>query len=188
METTRDKILKTTFLLMLEKGYDKILVSDIQSELGISRGLLYRYFKSKSDLIFSACREYFYDRHFAVDIDYSKLTLRQFLDYAELALAKIVDLNGQNVEILKYNTLYSSLIHINGKFTLVALEEFSKARLVIHNAIKRGEIKELPENFVGATILGILGRTSYITETPSNEYVFKRIIEDVNTFYNLIKK
>ena len=42
METTRDKILKATFLLMLEKGYDKILVSDIQQELGISRGLLYR--------------------------------------------------------------------------------------------------------------------------------------------------
>ncbi len=188
MENTRDKILKTTFLLMLDKGYDKILVSDIQSQLGISRGLLYRYFKGKAELIFSACREYFYDRHFDAEIDYSKLTLREFLDYAELALAKIVDLNGQNVEILKYNTLYSSILHVNGKFTRVALEEFSKARLVIHNAIKRGEIKELPENFVGATILGILGRTSYITETPSNEYVFKRIVEDVDTFYELIKK
>ena len=29
----------------LEKGYDKVLVSDIQNQLGISRGLLYKYFK-----------------------------------------------------------------------------------------------------------------------------------------------
>ncbi|MFR6034099.1 MAG: helix-turn-helix domain-containing protein [Bacilli bacterium] len=41
--------MKTTFLLLLEKGYDKVLVSDIQNELGISRGLLYRYFKAKTN-------------------------------------------------------------------------------------------------------------------------------------------
>lgn len=58
-QTTRDKILKTTFLLLLEKGYDRVLVSDIQDRLGISRGLMYRYFKSKSELFFEACRKYF---------------------------------------------------------------------------------------------------------------------------------
>lgn len=63
-QTTRDKILKTTFLLLLEKGYDRVLVSDIQDRLGISRGLMYRYFKSKSELFFEACRKYFYDKFF----------------------------------------------------------------------------------------------------------------------------
>ena len=53
---TKDKILKTTFLLLLEKGYDKVLVSDIQNELGISRGLLYRYFKGKDELVYTACK------------------------------------------------------------------------------------------------------------------------------------
>ena len=58
---------------------------------------------------------------------------------------------------------------------------------MIHNAIKRAEIKDLPENFIGATILAIFGRTSYITETPSNVYICKRIIEDITQFYNLIR-
>ena len=56
-QNTRDKILKTTFLLLLEKGYDRVLVSDIQATLGISRGLMYRYFKSKSELFFEAARK-----------------------------------------------------------------------------------------------------------------------------------
>ena len=187
MLTTRDKILRTTFFLMLDKGYDKILVSDIQNELGISRGLLYRYFKGKSELIFVACREFFYDNFFAKDIDYSTLTLREFLDYSEIAISHMTNIDGIEVSILKYNTLYSSILQINPRFAKVVDSEFAKARLVIRNAIERGEIKKLPENFVGATILAILGRTSYITEFPSNEYICHRIVEDVNRFYDLIK-
>ena len=65
--------------------------------------------------------------------------------------------------------------------------EFENARKVIRNAIKRKEIKNFPENFVGATILAIFGRTSYITKTPSNKYICKRILEDIANFYELIK-
>jgi len=187
MLSTREKILRTTFLLMLEKGYDKVLVSDIQNQLGISRGLLYKYFKGKSDLIFTACREFFYDRYFDPNIDYSILTLRQFLDFSEIAISKMTNIDGVEISILKYNTLYSSILQVSRKFADVADGEFGKARLVIHNAIERGEIKKVSENFVGATILAILGRTSYITEYPSNAYICKRIVEDVNRFYDLIK-
>ena len=187
MLTTREKILRTTFLLMLEKGYDKILVSDIQNELGISRGLLYRYFKGKSELIFAACREFFYDKFFDKNIDYSTLTLREFLNYSEIAISHMTNIDGVEVSILKYNTLYSSILQVSPKFAEVVDGEFGKARLVIKNAIERGEIKKIPENFVGGTILAILGRTSYITEFPSNEYICHRIVEDVNRFYDLIK-
>ena len=55
-QSTRDKILQTTFLLLIKKGYDRVLVSDIQESLGISRGLLYRYFNGKTELFFEACR------------------------------------------------------------------------------------------------------------------------------------
>ncbi len=184
---TKDKILKATFLLLLEKGYDRVLVSDIQSLLGMSRGLLYRYFKSKNELFFAACREYFYDRYFR-GADYSNMTLREFLEHAKSAVLDITNLDGTEIGMLQYNTLYSALIQCQPRFNRVALEEFAKAREVIHNSIVRGEVKELPENFIGATLLAIFGRTSYITETPSNEYVKKRIIEDVDTFYSLIRR
>lgn len=188
MTSTREKILKATFLLMLEKGYDNILVSDIQRRLGISRGLLYRYFKGKSELIFCACSEFFYNRFFDENIDYSQITLRQFLDYAFAAMRRFTNIDGHEVPMLKYNTLYSAMLQTNKKFAAEAMVEFGKARTVIDNAMRRGEIKTLPDNFVGGTILAIFGRTSYITEPPSNEYVCKRIVEDIDRFYDLIKK
>lgn len=184
---TREKILRATFLLMIKKGFDKILVSDIQNALGISRGLLYRYFNGKAELVFSACREYFYDRYFDRGLDYANMTMREFLDRAEIAVSRMTNIDGVEVEIMKYNTLYSSILQVNPRFALVAQAEFDKARLVIRNAIRRGEIKKLPENFVGATILAIFGRTSYITDTPSNAYICRRVIEDANRFYDLIK-
>ena len=52
---------------------------------------------------------------------------------------------------------------------------------------KKYLVKKLPENFIGATILAIYGRTSYITATPSNAYICKRILEDIGRFYELIK-
>ena len=59
----------------------------------------------------------------------------------------------------------------------------------VMNLKKRGEIKdEISDDFIGATILSILGRTTYITETPTDNYVRKRIAEDLENFYNLIKK
>ncbi len=184
---TKEKILKTTFLLLLEKGYDKVLVSDIQNELGISRGLLYRYFRGKDELVFHACKEYFYDRYFT-GVDYDKMSLKDFFAHAADAVMKITTMDGRDIDMLKYNTLYSALIQGQPKFKDFVLLEFDKARKVIRNAIKRGEIKKLPENFVGATLLAILGRTSYITSTPSREYVRSRILSDIRQFYDLIKK
>lgn len=184
---TKDKILKTTFLLLLEKGYDKVLVSDIQNELGISRGLLYRYFKGKDELVYTACKEYFYNRYFD-GVDYDKISLKDFFEHAADAVIKITTMDGKNIDMLKYNTLYSAFIQGQPKFKSFVLLEFDKARKVIRNAIKKGEIKKLPENFVGATILAILGRTSYITSTPSREYVRSRILSDIQQFYELIKK
>ena len=55
MKDTREKILEKTFMLLIRKGYDSVSVSDIQKELGMSRGLLYCYFKNKSDLILAVC-------------------------------------------------------------------------------------------------------------------------------------
>lgn len=185
-ETTKDKILRTTFLLLLEKGYDGVIISDIQNALGISRGLLYRYFKNKNELVFAACREYFYDRYFN-DADYDTMSLRDFIDHTCKAIHSITNFYGNEIEMLKYNTLYSTFIQKDADFKLIALMEFDKARKVIRNAIARKEIKCLPENFIGATILAILGRTSYITPSPTNKYIIGRILEDVEQFYNLIK-
>lgn len=172
-------------MLLLEKGYDKVSISEIQHKLGISRGLLYCYFKSKSDLIFEACRTYFFDR-FMTDLDFDKITLRQFITHVHDVVFALTKIDKKEIDIIRYNTLCSNLLN-NKDFEMFALKQFSLARKVIRNAKKSGEIKDLPESFVGATLLAILGRTSYITETPTKTYIRARILEDIETFYTLIK-
>ena len=188
VDRTREKILKTTFLLLLRKGFDSVLVSDIQKHTGLSRGLLYRYYKNKSALVSAACREFFYDRYFG-DFDYDNSTLREFFEHVEYAIRNITHFEGHEIEMLKYNTLYSSLIQSKPEYKDFAQQEFAKARRLIKNAIASGEIKaDLPDNFVGATVLAIVGRTSYFTKVPSNAVICERIVRDLWIFYSLIRK
>lgn len=186
-KNTREKILETTFLLLLENGVDKVSISHIQQKLGISRGLLYCYFKGKSELVFKACQSYFFDRYLD-DLDFDTITLRDFISHVRDVIFALTKIGGHEIDIIRYNTLCSNLLLHNPDFRNCALAKFSSARKVIHNAVISGEIKDLPESFVGATILAILGRTSYITETPSKSYVRSRILEDLENFYELIKK
>lgn len=65
---TRDKIIEQTFILLLDKGYDGVSISNIQSALGISRGLLYHYFGSKEALFFETIKHNFIT-NFKVDLE-----------------------------------------------------------------------------------------------------------------------
>lgn len=185
MNQTREKILQTTFSLLIRKGFDSVSVGDIQSELGISRGLLYCYFKNKSDLVLEACKRFFFDGYLA-SIDLGEISLKDFIAHVIRVHSSLATCGETRYDILCYNTLYSTVIMREPRFQQYALAEFSKAVAVINNAKKRGEIKDLPANFVGATMLSILGRTTYITETPSDEYVRRRIAEDLWQFYELV--
>ncbi|MDX8415366.1 TetR/AcrR family transcriptional regulator [Intestinicryptomonas porci] len=186
MKITREKILEAAFFLMVETGYDDISIGDIQKFLGISRGLLYFYFKNKEDLVFHACRHFFFDGYLT-DIDLENITLKDFLIHVVKVEDELLRCGEHTIDILRYNIVYSRAILRDERFKKYSIEEFTKAMMVIRNAKLRGEIKDLSEKFVGATLLSILGRTTYITKTPNGDYVKKRIVEDIWNFYNLIK-
>ncbi len=48
---TRKKILEAARKAILEKGFDKVSVSDIAKEAGVATGSFYTYFKKKEDII-----------------------------------------------------------------------------------------------------------------------------------------
>jgi AcrR family transcriptional regulator len=50
-ETRKKEIMDTALELFANEGFDKTSVSKIAGKAGISKGLLYNYFKSKEDLI-----------------------------------------------------------------------------------------------------------------------------------------
>jgi TetR/AcrR family transcriptional regulator, repressor for uid operon len=47
----RDRILRATFKVLSRHGYGKLNLSDVAAQAGISRPTLYKFFKSKDDLL-----------------------------------------------------------------------------------------------------------------------------------------
>lgn len=50
---TCDDIIAVAYRLFIEKGYEKTSVQDIINELGLSKGAIYHYFKSKEEILHS---------------------------------------------------------------------------------------------------------------------------------------
>lgn len=55
--TTRDAVERTALGLMLRDGYAQVSVEDIAREAGIGRTTFFRYFKSKSSVVWAAFNE-----------------------------------------------------------------------------------------------------------------------------------
>jgi len=52
VEERRQEIIDTAKKLFIKYGFDKTQVSDISKEMGVAQGLVYHYFKSKTDLLY----------------------------------------------------------------------------------------------------------------------------------------
>lgn len=50
MTDTKERIMQTALTMFARKGYDAVSVSDIAGALGITKGALYRHYKSKRDI------------------------------------------------------------------------------------------------------------------------------------------
>jgi len=60
MKYSREYILRRAFDVFMDKGYDSASISVLQTELSMSRGAMYRYFKNKEELFISVIDEYFF--------------------------------------------------------------------------------------------------------------------------------
>ena len=50
MKTNKDEIMLTALKLFAERGFEAVSTSMIASELGITKGALYRHYKSKQEI------------------------------------------------------------------------------------------------------------------------------------------
>ena len=50
MTDTKERIMQTALDMFSCRGYEAVSVSDIAGELGITKGALYRHYKSKRDI------------------------------------------------------------------------------------------------------------------------------------------
>ena len=51
------EIIDTASILFIENGYDKTQISDIAKQMNVAQGLIYHYFKSKTELLYAVIDE-----------------------------------------------------------------------------------------------------------------------------------
>jgi len=56
LEKRREQIEITSVALFSERGYFQTTIEDISNKIGVGKGLIYRYFKDKNDVLFCALR------------------------------------------------------------------------------------------------------------------------------------
>ncbi|MBS1485765.1 MAG: TetR/AcrR family transcriptional regulator [Opitutales bacterium] len=190
MKNAKELILEHTFILMLERGLDGVSVSGLQEATGLSRGLLYRYYKSKDELILEVCKRYFFERYFTFDVNLNEISLGDFINLAEKSarhlFKSLENISGKKINILRYNMLYADVLDRLPQFKDYAASEIKKMRIVLKNAISRGEIKDLPVDFLENVLLDILGRVACLSS--GNNPKISDIFKDSKRFYKLIKK
>ena len=134
MKNAKELILEHTFILMLERGLDGVSVSGLQEATGLSRGLLYRYYKNKDELILEVCKRYFFERYFTFDVNLNEISLGDFINLAEKSakhlFKSLENISGKKVNILRYNMLYAEVLDRLPQFRDYAASEIKKMRIV----------------------------------------------------------
>jgi len=151
----KEIILKKTFNLLLTKGFDAVSISDIQKETGLSRGLLYHYFKNKEDLFIQVTEKYFIQIY---DYNVSKTeecTVYEFTDYIckrfRKTIKSITDIvtemdSTTNVSLLNYHFLFYQVIQrddvFRDKYKNTIEKELISWKFALKNSIGKGELRK----------------------------------------------
>lgn len=73
-----------------KQGYDSTSMEDVATEAGVSRRTLYRYFKSKEDLVFEQPRQWFEIQQTAIESRSDKESTRELFHRAILDVASAI--------------------------------------------------------------------------------------------------
>lgn len=132
--TKKDEILRASIRLINEKGLQNTSTTDIAKEVGIARGTLYHYYKTKEDII---------------DALVLKATDELFDQAVKASKNKELDIPlriAATVQALNLNTEYGRILleHIN-----------KEENLLLHHRVQRLMMETLPQIFTGIIREGI---------------------------------
>jgi len=190
----REKIMRHTFKLLLEKGLEGVSITDIQKSVGMSRALIYHYFKNKDELLKESCRTYFILRyHTAADASIAKMTCLDIIDVMIDTLKNIEkelssDSDSTPVRIENYNILFYNSIR-KYKEMRDCMRQYSDYFLqVFKKGIERGEIKKSvnPETLSNFMLYVFDGVSNYHCQSSRDE-IYKKMRSELLEIYKWVK-
>ena len=199
MKDRKEYILEKAFDVFMSKGYDSASITVLQKELGMSRGAMYRYFKSKEELFFEVINRYVFgliDRFLPkVADDITLIGLIEYLYRYHRKLYIYLDKHNMETRFLNFTALMiQAAKHYPGfieKIKKATDESLKLWKMAIINSIAKNEIRD----DVDVNILaGIFSAGSKNLEDIEHEFeskfmkkarIWKR---DKEYLYSLIKK
>lgn len=98
-EQTIDKIISISYMLFIEKGYEKTSIQDIMNELGLSKGAIYHHFKSKEEILYAVLNKEKENANLYLQkliSESNELTAKDKLKYILLKLSSNENINTTN--------------------------------------------------------------------------------------------
>lgn len=116
-EQWKDEILDTAQMLFLSKGYEETSVSDIMEAVGGAKGMFYRFFKSKEEIMHALGDRMFYENN-PFEVVKGRSDLNGLQKIREMLMLNQSDtereaINLQAVPILKNPHILASAIEAN---------------------------------------------------------------------------
>lgn len=153
MNASRDHILKTAFILFLQKSFKEVTLKEIVERSGLSKGAFYHYFPSKEQL-FHEIVDTFYFTNMKIDFDsFNKNSFYEFYhDVLKYSVKKFMYLkeflNDTNDEddityftlVLDAVKLFPGFNEMNKKLHARELKGWEQA---VQSALDRREIKSM---------------------------------------------
>lgn len=193
---TKELILEKTLGLLLEKGYDGVSVSDICQVTGISRGLLYHYFRNKEDLFEEIICE-FYNRHYTFDREVLKTdTISERIVFTTRFFADVLSgfPEGGSRELFLTDgpvLIYQAALH-SDKFAKQLKKNkedwFAVWKTAVLNSFAKGELRNglnlesVARHFV-YIVQGVISAT-----TKNNQDTLYEIEKSLWEFFEMIKR
>ncbi|AIQ18517.1 transcriptional regulator [Paenibacillus sp. FSL H7-0357] len=137
--------------MFLSSQYEKIKMSDIAKQMGMSNGILFVYFKTKEALFFSLlCREY--EKRLTCLTEMAKeLPVRSFDDFKNLVMNELMELVNQNPLYVKLESMRTAVFEknvdpetmLNQKINLYKLMSELVATICASHALTQEDVMEI---------------------------------------------
>ncbi|MBR1741234.1 MAG: TetR/AcrR family transcriptional regulator [Lachnospiraceae bacterium] len=138
---TRKKILEAARRAILEKGFDRVSVSDIAKEAGVATGSFYTYFKRKEDIIEELNKTDFSRLAEIVNQMKGKSIVEKLDNYCRVYM-KAVERSGLEI-CRQWLRNHISASAENGTLEATKYQyDYQAMQSVLNEAVKQGQLKE----------------------------------------------
>ena len=194
MSDTKEYIIDQAYSLFMNQSYEAVSISDISKACGLTKGALYHHFENKEALFMAVIDKYLILNEMNVYTE--EKTVAQIIEETIDNVKKIVYfVLGEQPKYLPVNYLalaIDALRHYPGFATnkmQIMEDEVEKIKMVMDNAIKRGEIRsDINTKIMAINYFSLsAGMATSILQNNSPQKAIVLLQEQLNELYNVLK-